>query len=100
MSADALALACFFDGKRPQPARVLQAMAAADRLGDWLAAHLGLSRQAEPETLADLLLLHVAAHESLAYLLFTTLVRLAGQRPELAPRTPAGWRALLQEATR
>jgi cytochrome P450 len=76
VTADAIMAAYFFDGKRPSRSNVLDALEAFDRLGEWIACAHGLEREDEHELVADLVLLYVAAHESLAYLLYTALVRL------------------------
>ncbi len=76
ITADALSVANFLDGKRVSKPYVLDALDATDRLGDWIADKHDVSRINEYELVADLVLLFVAAHESLAYLLYTCLVRL------------------------
>jgi cytochrome P450 len=100
VTTDALAVAFFFDGKRPQIQHVLNAMDAVNRLGDWLSAETGLSRISESEALADLLLLYVAAHESPAYLLHTCLIHLCGEGKKFRYRCEADFRSLVTEAIR
>jgi len=100
--ADGLAVAAFFDGKRPARAHVLAALEAADRLADWIAAQLQVERADEAELVADALLLYVAAHESMAYLLYTAQLQIASAAaptPAPAPE-PEALSAWLAEAIR
>ncbi|NWK78902.1 cytochrome P450 [Aquitalea sp. LB_tupeE] len=100
VTADALAVAFFFDGKRPQRHHVIAALEAVDRLGDWIATQKNISRDQDLEVLADLVLLYVAAHESLAYLLYTCLVQLSSKDSVSYPCTLERLSLLITEAVR
>ncbi|VWB07647.1 cytochrome P450 [Burkholderia aenigmatica] len=90
VTEDAVTVTYFFDGKRPKREDLIAAMEATDRLADWLATERGLSRSNDAEILADLVLLYVAAHESVSYLLYTCLCHLSmredGLDDALVPR--------------
>ncbi len=90
VTEDAVTVTYFFDGKRPKREDLIAAMEATDRLADWLATERGLSRANDAEILADLVLLYVAAHESVSYLLYTCLCHLStregGLDDALVPR--------------
>ncbi|MXN75296.1 cytochrome P450 [Burkholderia sp. 4701] len=77
VTEDAVTVTYFFDGKRPKREDLIAAMEATDRLADWLATERGLSRSNDAEILADLVLLYVAAHESVSYLLYNCLWHLS-----------------------
>ncbi|WP_175836739.1 cytochrome P450 [Burkholderia anthina] len=83
VTEDAVTVTYFFDGKRPKREDLIAAMEATDRLADWLATERGLSRSNDAEILADLVLLYVAAHESVSYLLYTCLRHLSTREGEL-----------------
>lgn len=100
VQADALAAANFLDGKRVSKPHVVDALDAIDRLAEWISGEHGVSRECEYELVADLVLLYVAAHESLAYLLYTCLVQLANTSEEDCSRKPDGLASLITEATR
>lgn len=100
VTEDAVTATFFFDGKRPKREDLVAAMQATDRLADWLAAERGLSRSNDAELLADLVLLYVAAHESVAYLLFTCLGHLATREEGLDESLPPNLGALIAEAVR
>ncbi|WP_420212354.1 cytochrome P450 [Burkholderia aenigmatica] len=83
VTEDAVTVTYFFDGKRPKREDLIAAMEATDRLADWLATERGLSRANDAEILADLVLLYVAAHESVSYLLYTCLCHLSTREGDL-----------------
>lgn len=100
VTADALTVAYFFDGKRLSRPHVLDALDGMARLGDWIASELSLDGAADRDLIADLVLLYVAAHESLAYLLYTCLTRFASEPDLDRLRQRPALEALVAEAMR
>lgn len=97
---DALSAANFLDGKRVSKPYVLEALCAIDRLGDWISSEHAISRKQEYDVIADLVLLYVAAHESLAYLLYICLTKLASESALNIQRPPDSLPAFVGEAMR
>lgn len=100
VTADALAVAVFLDGKRLSAADLLSALRAADRLGHWISNTYQIAREHDIELVADIVLLFVAAHESLAYLLFVCLCRIAQCTESSRTQDREGLRSLVDEAAR
>lgn len=100
VQADALTTANFLDGKRASKPHVLDALDAIDRLAEWISMKHGISRNNEYELVADLVLLYVAAHESLAYLLYTSLVQLTNEAVVDRSHQRNGLTSLVTEAIR
>lgn len=84
ITAAALAAAFFFDGKRPARPHVLDAFAGVATLAEWIEDRLFDGVREQREAVADLVLLFVAAHESMAYLLHVVLARMACSGADLA----------------
>ncbi len=100
VTEDAVTATFFFDGKRPKREDLIAAMQATDRLADWLATERGLSRSNDAELLADLVLLYVAAHESVAYLLYNCLCHLSTREDGLDESLLPNLASLIAEAVR
>jgi hypothetical protein len=77
ITAAALDVAFFFDGKRPARQHVLTAFAGVATLAEWIEDSVFDGAAEQREAVADLVLLFVAAHESMAYLLHIALARSA-----------------------
>lgn len=97
---DALTVVNFLDGKRVSKPHVLNAMDAIDRLAEWISIEHGVSRCNDYELVADLVLIYVAAHESLAYLIYTCMVQLTNEAEVHRSRQRDGLTSLIIEAAR
>lgn len=84
ITAAALDAAFFFDGKRPARPHVLNAFAGVATLARWIEDRLFDGVPDQREAVADLVLLFVAAHESMAYLLHVVLAGWASSGADLA----------------
>ncbi|OBR54067.1 cytochrome P450 [Paraburkholderia tropica] len=101
VTEDAVTATFFFDGKRPQKEHLASAMCATDRLADWLATQLDMSRSNDAELLSDFVLLYIAAHESVAYLLYTCLRHLSTKSDGIQNAlTQSAFASIVSEAIR
>lgn len=100
ITKDALLAAYFFDGKRVSRPHVLDALSAIDRLATWIAKQHNIDRITESDLIADLVLLYIASHESMAYLLYTCFKQLSYETDISRLYSPTIQRDFVQEAIR